>query len=419
MLLGTGAALALPLSPALGANPTPPKRLVFLNFGFGPSNEFYPDQNDTGAGFKLSAAMQPLERHRDSFSFISNLSNLRSSRYGAHWGATTFLTGADVGRTPGRAFHNDISCDQVAASHIGNHVRYRSLELTDGHEALGMGPGMSMAWNDRGDPVYGEADPVAVFHKLFGGGGSTVEESRRLLERKRSVLDLVRGDARSVSKQLGAEDNQKLEQYFTLVRDIEKRLVREDEWLDRPKPEATIETPIESLTGSARVLAMFDLITAALQTDSTRVITYRMATRTLLSDFANESGSRVGAHGMTHFGTKDSEAYRALIWRDRKLCELFAALLDRLKETPDVDGNPLLDNTLLVFGSGIRTGHGRRNVPILLAGCHRNGVRQGQHVVYKQSEGRLANLWLSMLHHAGCRIESFADSTGLLTEIFS
>ena len=275
-----------------------------------------------------------------------------------------------------------------------------------------------MAWDQRGDPVYGEGDLTKVYHRLFGGGGTSVEQNRRRLDRKQSIMDLVRMDAKSVSKQIGSEDKQKLEQYFALVRSIENRLARDEAWLDRPKPKPTIESPGPELSGSDRVLTMFDLITAALQTDSTRVITYRMSTKALLSDFADETGARVGAHPMTHYGTKDSAAYQALIWRDRKLCELFAALLDRLKTTQDADGSALLDNTLVVFGSGIRTGHNRRNVPILLAGGRQHGVRQGQHYAFKQSEGRLANLWLSMLNYAGCHVETFADSTGPLTEIF-
>jgi len=119
LLLSAGAAVSLPLFESLAQaakpenNGKPPQRLIFLNFGFGPSKKWYP--TESGAGFKLPDAMKPLERHADSFSVISNLTNMQSSSVGAHWGCTTFLTGADVQRTPGREFHNDISCDQVAA----------------------------------------------------------------------------------------------------------------------------------------------------------------------------------------------------------------------------------------------------------------------------------------------------------------
>jgi hypothetical protein len=424
MLCGLGTAVTLPLlhSLAQGATPSlrgkPPKRLVFLNFGFGPSEAWYP--TESGANFKLPDAMKPLERHRDSFSAISNLSNLQSSGTGAHSGCTTFLTGADIRRTPGREFHNSISCDQVAADYLGKGLRYASLELTGASDDVaGAGLGASMAWDQKGNPIQGESNHVELFSRLFGDGGMTVEQRHHLLNRKRSILDAVRTDAKSVSQAVDLEDRQKVEQYFGLIRDIEHRLAREENWLERPKPGAPFQQPPESPGGSAGIELMFDLMVAALQSDSTRVISYRMPSNSLIKEFGEENeANSVGAHPMTHFGAKTSIAYQQLVWRDRKLCALFASLLDKMKAVKDSDGSTLLDNSLIVMGTGLHTGHKRENLPILLAGGGGGGVRQGQHYVYEQSESRLANLWFSMLKHVGCPLDSFADSNGVLSEIF-
>jgi hypothetical protein len=182
---------------------------------------------------------------------------------------------------------------------------------------------------------------------------------------------------------------------------------------------APLASPTMNPTGSADIDLMFDLMVAALQTDSTRVISYRMPTKSLLREFGEEQGMKsVGAHPMTHFGDKSTVAYQQLIWRDRKLCELFASFLDKMKTIRESDGTSLLDNSLIVMGSGLRTGHKRRNVPILFAGGGGGGVRQGQNSVNKEDETPLANLWLSMLKHVGCPVKSFADSTDVLGDLF-
>ena len=422
ILRGTGAAVMLPLIESISrAAPTgkPPKRLLFLNFGYGPSEDWYPDTTDSGTDFTLPNAMKPLERHRRSFSVLSNLTNLKASDVGAHWGSTTFLTGADVRRTPGREFHDDISCDQVAAKQIGNDVRYPSLALT-GVDATGCGPGASLSWDSMGNPIQGIADQVALFSLLFGDGGMTIEQRRHLLNRKRSVLDAVRADAKSVSGLVSSRDKQKVDEYFTLIRSIEARLTRIEEWLSRAKPKSPISEPVSSLDATPGIELMFDLMVAALQTDSTRVISYRLPTNDLLREYGETTGATVvGAHAMTHFGAKTSDAFKQLAWRDMKICDLFSTLLDKLQAVREVDGSTLLDNSLIVLGSSLRTGHRRRNLPILFAGGGGGGIRQGQHIVYKENETPLGNLWFSMLKHVGCSVDSFADSTDTLSEIFA
>lgn len=418
MLVGAGASIALPLlgaSPLRAAKKAAPKRLVFLNFGFGTSKTWYP--TTTGVDYQLTGAMESLKQHREKFSVIGNLSNVATP---AHWGCTTFLTSVDTRRTPGRGFHNAISCDQIAANYLGRDVRFGSLEVTGSNdECNGAGPGASMAWDAQGNSITGESDHVSLFHRLFGGGDMTVEERRRLLGREKSVLDAVRSDAKSIAKEVGVEDREKLDEYFTLVRNIEQRLGRDESWLDRPLPSAPIAQPRGGLTGTQDIEMMFDLMVAALQTDSSRVISYRMPTLGLLNEFGEETGTGVGVHNMTHYGNTETHEYKALLWRDRRLCELFSTFIGKLEATRDVDGQSLLDNTLVVMGTGIRTGHQTCNLPILLAGQGGGKVNHGAHYLYKENEGKLSNLWLSMLKHVGCPVDSFANSDGPLTEIFS
>ncbi len=427
VLRGAGTTLLLPLLGSLGhAANTPtgavPKRLIFLNFGFGPTRAWYPNPNETGADFTLPASMKSLERHLDVFSPISNLTNIEASGIGAHSGATTFLTGANVHRTPGRAFHNSISCDQVAAQHIGKDVRFPSLVLNSPStvgKSAGYGPGASLSWDAAGNPIYGEADHTTLFNRLFGDGGLSVQRRRELLNQKRSVLDAVRQDAKAVHRRVNATDRNKVDEYYSTIRGIEGKLARSEHWLDRPKPTAPFNEPSASLTGTPGVELTFDLMTAALQTDSTRVITYRMPTESLLREFGEETKlTPVGTHAMSHSTLESSVGYQQATWRDQKLCSLYGTLLDKLKSVQEKDGTTLLDNTLVVMGSGLHAGHQRRNLPILLAGGG-SDVRHRQHYVYKESETPLANLWISMLNYAGCAITSFADSDGVLSEIFA
>ena len=171
------------------------------------------------------------------------------------------------------------------------------------------------------------------------------------------------------------------------------------------------------LSGTKGIELVFDLMLAGLRTDSTRVISYRMPTNSLFAEFEQETGhKRVSTHAMTHFGSKTATHYDQLTWRDEKLCSHFATLLHKMKAIEEADGSTLFDNTLVVMGGGLRTGHERRNLPILIGGG--SGVRHGSNYVYKENEGRLGNLWLSMLKYAGCPVDSFADSDGPLTEMF-
>ena len=204
-LRSSTALVALPVLESLGfrrfasaaAPAAPPKRLVFLGFGWGITNEtWYPDINQPGAGYTLPEGLAPLARHKADFSVVQGLWNKYSNE--GHAGSTYWLTGANRFAEPGQNSHNSISADQVAAAQLGLKTRFASLQLngSENAEASGHGPGLSMAWNVSGKPVAGEKGPLAAYHRLFAKDTTPVEQQKAMLAQKRSVLDTVLENAR-------------------------------------------------------------------------------------------------------------------------------------------------------------------------------------------------------------------------------
>jgi hypothetical protein len=409
MLRGVGASITLPLLNSLlpravlaeSQTLTSPQRLIFLSYSWGVSKgDWFP--KETGANYQLSECLKPLARHQADFSVLSNLSNKRAKD--GHWGCTTWLTSADVNATPGKQFQNTVSVDQVAARHLGLDTRFRSLELSGGKED-GYGPGLSLSWSEQGNPIPGENSPTGLFDRLFGAPEVPLAERKYLLHKDRSVLDAVMTDARSMNELLSKEDRGKVDEYFQSVRDIEVRLKKADEWLERPIPKAPFPRPEGKFKTSEEIKLMYDLMVAAIQTDMTRVITYRQPVEGLFS----ELGYKVGGHATTHC-TEKSEAYKASIARDQKQLELVAYLIDRLKALQDPDGKSIFHNSIIAYGSGIRTNHDLRDTPTLIAGYGGGGLQQGQHYQYESHQTPLANLWCGILNHVGIESKSFADS---------
>ena len=412
ILKAAGSMLALPFLPSLGwrraaaASPvTPPKRMVFLGFGWGVTNEtWFPDRTTTGLDYPLPAGLAPLEQHKARFSVIQGLSNRFTTE--AHWGSTFWLTGANRYGEPGKSFSNSISADQVAAAAFGAETRFASLQLGTLDAAnSGHGPGLSLAWDSRGRPLAALDTPVAVFHRLFSGESQSLEERQTLLAAQQSVLDAVRADAARVRKGLSTADTDKLDEYLQSIRDIEVRLAKEKEWLTVPKPQPAgeIREPAEKIAGHEEIKVMYDLLAAALQTDSTRVITYRQPVGALLTGL----GINVAPHDMSHY--QPGERMQASQKRDAKQSELLAGLLDLLASIREADGSSLLDHTTVVYGSNIRSIHYLDNCPTLVAGGGA-GIRLGEHIVLPDHTP-LANLWLTLLQGSGVNVQSHGDST--------
>ena len=415
------AMIALPFLHSLGFKPftaqaasTPAKRFLFLGFGWGVTKEtWFPDQNQVGPDYALPDGLKPLERHRKDFTIVQNLSNKFTNE--AHWGSTFWLTGANRYAEPGQSFSNSISADQVAAEHLGKESRFTSLQFScDRGEESGHGPGLSLAWNRRGKPVSGFTNPVKAFHALFSEATTPLAQRQALLKQRKSILDTVLDDASHLAKGLNKDDSDKLSEYLQSIRDIEIRLSKEEQWLERPKPTppSEVHDPTEGLSGFEEIKLMYGLLAAALKTDSTRVASYRQPVDSLLKSLKIS----FSGHNLSHYSPGPRMESSQL--RDRKQSELLAHLLDLLKSSKEADGSNLLDHTTVVFGSNIQSIHYLTNCPTLIAGKG-SGIRLGQHLVVKDQKTPLCNLWLTLLKGSGIPIDSHGDSTGTLSEILA
>ena len=418
-LRGTGALIALPALESIGfrrfasaaekAKAAPSKRVVFVGMGFGVTKEtWYPDLKDTGADYKLSEGLSPLARHKKDFTIVQGCSNQYSNE--AHWGSTFWLTGANRYSVPGQNMANSISADQVVAQHLGRDTRFASMPLdsSDG-SASGHGPGLSLSWDQRGKPVAGFSDPLQVFHKLFSTDDLPLAQRQAAIAEKRSVLDAVLTEAKRVQRGLSKNDNDKLDEYFQGIRDIETRLGKDEDWLDVPKAKAPLAEPAPGLKGRDEIKMMYDLIVAALQTASTRVMSYRLPGQNLLKSL----GVTLSAHNISHYSP--GERLEASKIRDKAHAELLAGLIDKLKATKEADGSSLFDHTALAFGSNISSIHYLDNCPTVLTGGGAN-LKLGQHLALPK-DTPLCNVWLTMLQGMGIKTERHGDSSGVVKEL--
>ena len=420
-LQSSTAFIALPMLESLGfrrfasaAEPvTPPKRMIFLAFGFGVTEEeWYPDITKSGPDYELPKSLEPLARHKKDFTVVQGLWNRYSNE--GHWGSTMWLTGANRYEQPGQSFHNSVSADQVAANKLGLHTRYASLGF-NGMENLslsGHGPGLSLGWDFSGKPVAGLNGPLEAYHRLFSKDTTPLDKQKALLAQKRSVLDTVMDNAKTLNRGLNHTDQAKVEEYFQSIRDIETRLAKEEQWMGVPEPQANIPEPKKFDKGREEIRLMYDIMLAAMKTDSTRVLTYRQPVASLLASL----DIKVLAHDMSHYG-RSGDQFEASRSRDKAQGELLAEFIDKLKATREADGTRLFDHVALAYGSNIRRAHELSNCPTILTGGGA-GLKLGHHIVAPK-DTPLCNAWLSMLHGVGIEAERHGDSTGPLKEIIA
>lgn len=409
--------LALPFletfASAKAAAATPPKRMIFLGGGFGFTREtFYPEKAGRFAEIGLTEGLSPLKRHQHDITMVSNLTNLGATD--PHGGSVSYLTGANVTGTPGKRFFNSISCDQVAARHLGQDTRFPSLTLTssepDGGQNSGHGAGLSLSWDDSGNPIPGFSTPLDLYRTLFAQKTDSKEELDARLRKKQSILDVVRLDAGAMKRTLSKGDQEKLDEYFQGVRQVEQGLERQAAWANIPKPEAPFELP-NGLTGEAEIKLMYDMIIIALQTDSTRVVTYRQPVCSMIAGM----GFTIKPHSLSHYSFSELRTL-ASRERDKKCSELFAHFLDRLKEAKDTDGSRLYDQCIVSYGTNLRSGHELKGLPAIVSGGGAK-IQRGQHIVLPKKDTPLANYWLTLMQQGGVPLEKFSHSTGILPEL--
>jgi hypothetical protein len=403
-LRAAGVSLAMPWleATAAGAPGGPPRRIVCVNTPLGLHPPlFFP--KTAGKDYELSPYLEAVKEFRDDFTVISGLSHPDVGP--SHDSNFSFLTGAP--HPEQRAgFKNTISLDQLAAETIGDQTRFASLPLSC--------EGFTLSWTRTGAMVPSESWPSSVFAKLFlDGRPDEVEAARRRLEDGRSILDAVAEQSRAAGKTLGAADREKLDEYFTSVRELEKRLAKAEEWSKRPKPRVTVKPPQNNnnpadLVGKTRL--WFDLIHLALQTDSTRLVTLQLLGT---SSVPPVPGVSFGHHDLSHHG-KDPTKIDQLRKIELEKMKALRDFLAQLKQTKE-DGSTLLDRTTVFFSSNLADAstHAVKNMPVLLAG---GGFKHGMHLAFDPAKGPpLCNLYVSMLQRLGVEVEKFASSTGTLT----
>ncbi|HEX5102920.1 MAG TPA: DUF1552 domain-containing protein [Pirellulaceae bacterium] len=408
-LQAAGVSLALPMLSAFeprvarGAAPAgPPRRMVCVctPLGLHPAN-FFPQI--AGKDYEATPYLELLGDYRSDMTVISGLSHPEVGS--SHDSIYSFLTAAP--HPEQRAgFRNSISLDQFAADHIGEATRFPSLALSC--------EGFSLSWTRSGAIVPSDSWPSSVFARLFlEGRPDEVQAQARKLADGRSILDAVADQAKTMQSGLPAGDRDKLDEYFTSVRELERRLAVSEEWSKKPKPKVDVKPPVNvanpaDLVGKARL--MFDLIHLALQTDSTRLVTVLLLGTSAVPPVP---GVSQGHHDLSHHGKDPGKIEQLKLVEIEKL-KTFHEFLGKLKETKEDDSN-LLDRTSVFFSSnlGDASTHATKNLPVILAG---GGFKHGQHLAFDPaSPPPLSNLYLSMLHRLGIEADNFGSSTGTLT----
>lgn len=436
MLRGMGTSVALPLldvmSPtrllaATSDGGPPPLRMGFFYVPNGMHMPAWTPQKD-GREFELTPTLQKLAENKDSISVLSGLTLDGARAHGDGGGdharsVAAFLTGAHPRKTNGADIQNGVSVDQVAAQYVGDRTRFASLELglEASSQAGNCDSGYScayasnMSWRGPTNPLAKEIDPRALFDRLFAG--QTIKETRRAKSERekyrKSILDFVASDAKRLHAHLPIVDRRKLDEYLYSIRDVEKRLdgaeklgLTEEGVPDYPRPSGV---PQELSRHSD---LMMDMVALAYQTDSTRILSF-MFTNAGSNRAYKEIGVNEGHHELSHHGK--SEHKQAEIAKINSFhAERFNYLLSRLKLIREGDGS-LLDNCMIVYGSGISDGdrHNHDDLPILLAGGGGGRIRAGQHVRYKNGTP-LCNLYLWMMKQMGANADRFGDSSGVL-----
>jgi hypothetical protein len=431
--LGTGVSLGLPWLECMGDEaPAPasqPRRLCAMYFGFGVS---LPDENSEqsmwrwfpngeGRDYEFTETLKPLEGQRENLTVLGGLSHPNGRKMGAHDTGDTFLTGAFLNN---RDLQNTVSVDQIAARAFGDQTRFSSLVLsTDG----GVGEptrSSTLSYDDKGRPLPALNQPQQIFDRFFGVGDADLQAKQRRLKSSAGMLDRVLEDARSLRRQLGSQDRNKFDEYLASVREIEQRVDRSQQWLEIPRPELRDEERdrlhLDSDDSAPEnfIRTMYDLIYLAFRTDSTRVATYQITNMADASSKAGKfpqlQGFKDSLHTLAHAWNKPEGAIKLGEW-DRFMASQLNYFLERLSSTQEANGS-ILDNSLILYGSSNSQTHNNHNYPLILAGGRELGLQHGRHLKFGE-EVPMSNLLVTLLNQIGVPAESFADSTGSMSEL--
>ena len=412
-LKAAGVSIALPSLESIGntAASEPAKRMVFVSTGLGMNpKSFFPQ--DYGTDFTASPVLPSMMQHGGDFTVFSHMDH--PNVFTKHAGIYSLLNGVlNKNAKPGQ----NVTIDQLAASHLGYTTRFPSLHISLGGQE-------SASFSPSGIRLRQETSPNAMFERLFVEDSAAARKELELeLEEQGSVLDLVRSQAKRLERSVSHQDKAKLEEYLTAIREAEQRLQGMRRWQKIRKPEVAADKYDPNARGHGDLdygflgPIMFDLLALALQSDSTRVITanFSMHNRVIELD-----GVSKGYHSLSHHGNRESFLSELQIIESFYI-EQFSRFIGKLKDSDTTSGN-LLDDTMVFFGSGISDAsrHSNRNLPIILAG---GGLKhQGSYDAKQAHNGQqtpLNNLFTTMIQNFGMEVESFNGATGDLNHVLT
>lgn len=402
-LRGAGVTLALPLlevmTPLRAASAPPPRRMICINTTLGlHTPNLFPEK--AGKDYALTPYLEAIKDFRNDFTVFSGLSHPEVD--GGHPAELCYLTSAPHPRADN--FKNTISLDQYAIEKLVPDTRFGSLTLASSSSR-------GLSFTRSGVPIPAEDKPSRVFRAMFVDGTPTeINAQVQRLKQGQSIMDTVLGEAKDFSRGLGQTDRDKLDEYFTSVREVEQRLVKAQDWARRPKPKVDAKPPTDiasSVEVPARVRLMVDIMHLALQTDSTRYITFALNGLNAVPVIA---GVTQDWHNLSHHG-QDPAKLTELKVVELEQMRLFGELLGKLKNTRE-EGGTLLDRTIVMFGSnlGNASSHDNKNLPIIVAG---GGFRHGQHLAFDPKKNPpLSNLYVQFLRRLGADVNAFGSSNG-------
>lgn len=430
VLRGLGATIALPWLDAMGGKTLaaaakakdPPRLACFYIPGAINHYNWFPA--DEGPNYTIAPSHRPLAHLREQFSVLSNLLHIQG-RISWHEHPYNWLTGTNIKQTPG-TITNTISMDQVAAQHIGpTYLPSLALSFEDGVGTR------TLSRNATGADIPAIGSYRTVFANLFPPADKgQLKDAQARLALDRSILDTALEDVGDLRRKLGAADRRRMEQYLDSIREVEKRLDAKEDILARGRPQFDEKGVRLDPQGKPRmqehIELMMDLIALAFQTDMTRVVTHSLGGEggpnyDDYKDWAKQAGAQLrGAHDFHHKGSgnrgADNPDVQVIGQRDEMFCACLARLMDKLRAIEASDGT-LLDHTVLLLGGSQISSHSGGSFPMLLAGGRKLGFKHGQHVKWKSGTQPASNLYLTILRQLGCPVDSFKESTGVLSEI--
>ncbi len=422
-----GVTLALPVLEAMGAEVSEqtPRRFCAIYTANGMSlpleehglNEWswFPRQG-SGKEFKFGKSTEPFEKYRNQVSFMGGLEHPNGPKADPHICSDMWLTGAPL-HNPKPGTFNSVSLDQLIAQHTKQYCRQPSLVLS-----IDAGTGFlsrtgTISYNLEGRPVPAENNPRRIFDRLFRGDNPNQESARKDLKRRIKLVDAVAESAKSLEANLGKTDREKMDQYLSTLSEMESRLIASERWIDIPLKKQDYSHLNLEITNSGDPAEyyrnMFDLIALAYDADITRSVAFMLNREDgmgISDTFPLKLGLSKTHHNLSH--ATDKEGQLDFAKYDLFLAQQVAHFMDRLSQYKDNAGS-MLDNTIVLFGSGASTTHNSHNLPTMVAGGTNMGLKHGTY--WREDGARMSNMYLSIIRSMGIEEETFSDSTSTIT----